>query len=64
VEERPFEGRVTKRQKQNNSTLPKAVAGEQSSQATGITIDLAVLDVGWATLATEWFFTPAPVNPA
>ena len=34
VEERPFEGRVTKRKK-NNSTLPKAVAGERSSQATG-----------------------------
>jgi predicted helicase len=35
VEERPFEGRVTKRKKENNSTLPKAVAGERSSQATG-----------------------------
>lgn len=34
VEERPFEGRVTKRKKENNSTLPKAVAVEQSSQAT------------------------------
>jgi predicted helicase len=42
VEERPFEGRVTKRKKENNSTLPKAVAGERSSQATGITTDLDV----------------------
>jgi hypothetical protein len=41
VEERPFEGRVTKRKKENNSTLPKAVAGERSSQATGIATDLA-----------------------
>ncbi|HET9409344.1 MAG TPA: type ISP restriction/modification enzyme [Candidatus Sulfotelmatobacter sp.] len=35
VEERPFQGRVTKRKKENNSTLPKAVAAERSSQATG-----------------------------
>jgi predicted helicase len=42
VEERPFEGRVTKRKKENNSTLPKAVAGERSSQATGITTNLAL----------------------
>jgi predicted helicase len=42
VEERPFEGRVTKRKKENNSTLPKAVAEERSSQATGITTDLDV----------------------
>jgi predicted helicase len=40
VEERPFEGRVTKRKKENNSTLPKAVAVEQSSQATGGATDL------------------------
>jgi predicted helicase len=39
VEERPFEGRVTKRKKENNSTLPKAVAGERSSQATAATTD-------------------------
>jgi predicted helicase len=42
VEERPFEGRVTKGKKENNSTLPKAVAGERSSQATGITTGLAL----------------------
>jgi hypothetical protein len=42
VEERPFEGRVTKRKKENNSTLPKAVAGERSSQATGISTHLDV----------------------
>jgi hypothetical protein len=38
VEERPFEGRVTKRKK-TNSTLPKAVAAERSSQATESTTD-------------------------
>jgi hypothetical protein len=43
VEERPFEGRVTKRKKENDSTLPKAVAGERSSQATGITTDVALV---------------------
>ena len=37
VEERPFKGRVEKRKKENNSTLPKAVAGGQSPQATGAT---------------------------
>jgi len=39
VEERPFEGRVTKRKKESNSTLPKAVAGERSSQAIGAITD-------------------------
>jgi hypothetical protein len=37
VEERPLEGRVTKRKK---SALPKAVAEQRSSQATGITTNL------------------------
>ena len=37
VEERPFKGRVEKRKKENSSALPKAVAGERSSQATGAT---------------------------
>ncbi|SPF38942.1 hypothetical protein SBA1_230008 [Candidatus Sulfotelmatobacter kueseliae] len=40
MEERSFEGRVTKRKKENNSTLPKAVAGERSSQATRATDEL------------------------
>jgi hypothetical protein len=42
VEERPFKGRVTNRKKENNSTLPKAVAGGQSPQATGATTDADV----------------------
>jgi predicted helicase len=42
VEERPFEGRVTKQKKESNPALPKAVAGERSSQATEATTDLAV----------------------
>jgi predicted helicase len=39
VEERPFKGRVTNRKKENNSTLPKAVAAGQSPEATGATTD-------------------------
>ena len=42
VEERPFEGRVEKRKKENNSALPKAVDGERSSQATGTTTNADV----------------------
>ena len=42
VEERPFRGRVTKREKENNSALPKAVAGERSSEATGTTTNAEV----------------------
>ena len=42
VEERPFEGGVAKRKEEDNSTLPKAVAVERSSEATGITTDLDV----------------------
>jgi hypothetical protein len=42
VEERPFEGRATSGKKESNSTLPKAVAGERSSQATEIVSDLAL----------------------
>ena len=34
VEERPFQGRVSERKKENSSALPKAVAAERSSQAT------------------------------
>jgi predicted helicase len=42
VEERPFEGCVTKRQEENNSTLPKAVAGERRSQAAGTATAAAI----------------------
>jgi predicted helicase len=34
VEERPFKARVKNYKKENNTALPKAVAGERSSQAT------------------------------
>ena len=42
VEERPFQGRVSDRKKENNSALPKAVAGGQSPQATGAATDADV----------------------
>ena len=43
MEERPFKGRVTNQKKENNSALPKAVAVEQSSQATSATTNADAL---------------------
>ena len=42
VEERPFKGRVKNHKKENNTALPKAVAGERSSQATSATTNADV----------------------
>jgi hypothetical protein len=51
VEERPFKGRVRKRKK---SALPKAVAGERSSQTTGITMHLDVFRAAAALEVIGW----------
>jgi hypothetical protein len=42
VEERPFRARVTN-EKKKKSTLPKAVAGAQSAQATALATALDTL---------------------
>ncbi|MGC2477464.1 MAG: type ISP restriction/modification enzyme [Candidatus Sulfotelmatobacter sp.] len=42
VEERPFKGRVKNLKKENNTALPKAVAGGQSPQATAATTNADV----------------------
>ncbi len=68
VEERPFEGRATKQEKENNSTLPKAVAGERSPQATGITTNLDVFPLNRGSsseprpLRLGWDAAPARPN--